>query len=94
MIAAHIRREYIYHITERQKELEEQQITVYGIEAYELGYRYSEDERRYFLLEDISSKRPFVSKLLRLVESQRVSPIHLWDVVYDYLIGEDETDST
>lgn len=79
--------EYLCRMTETRREVDGKIVTVYGIAVR--NRRGQPDEA---VVEDVSSDRGWAARLLALVARHQVSPLHLMDVVYDYIISESEAD--
>lgn len=79
--------EYLCQMTEVRREVDGKIVTVYGIAVQN---RCVQPDKA--VVEDISSDRGQAARLLALIARHQVSPLHLKDVVYDFLIsGNDDT---
>lgn len=67
----------MYTLTEEQKILEEQEYTAYGI-------RYDDE----YSINDVSEDKEAVKRLVADCNKYKLDPVHLRDVVEDFLTGE------
>ncbi len=79
--------EYLCRMTETKREVDGRIVTVYGIAVRNRCGQPDET-----VVEDVSSDRGWVARLLALIARHQVSPLHLTDVVYDCIINESEAD--
>lgn len=67
----------MYTLTEENKILEEQEYTAYGI-------RYDDE----YIINDVSEDKEAVRRLVADCNKYELDPVHLRDVVEDFLAGE------
>lgn len=80
------RSEYLYEITKSKKLIEDKGvINVYGIYIHNSDSRLAKNKGESCLIEDISPSLNEVKKLKNLMEELELSPLHLYDVVEDFL---------
>ena len=76
----------IYEMTTCKKEIEDVGVVqVYGINVYQEGGDNLYADENVCKIEDISSKYEEVAHLMNLLAENHVMPVHILDVVSDYV---------
>lgn len=71
----------VFELLATQKDFEEfDDLTMYGIKSY-----WEESPCHFCQVLDISSKKDFVTQLIQYLMTHQVSPLHLRDIVEDYI---------
>lgn len=77
---------YLYEITKSKILIDEQGIiTVYGIRICNTNPKLAEKDGEHCLIDDISPNYNQVRRLKELIEEMELFPVHLHDVVEDFL---------
>lgn len=85
--------QYLYEIITNQINIENKTISTSGIKAYKEGYENSPEKNlsenfiteNYSIIRDISTNRARVEKIISYLHSFNVCPMHLKDIVEDFL---------
>ena len=77
---------YIYNITSSEKWIEDMgKVTVYGLSAYSYARGSLEKPIEKFTVKDISNNLQDVLELQYLMEKNKVSLVHVPDIIDDFL---------
>ena len=77
---------YVYEITEGEESIEETgKMMTYGIEIYNSDQTLAKQKNESCCIDNISTDYKKILKLKNLMEELELYPIHLHDVVEDFL---------
>lgn len=85
--------QYLYEVITNQINIENKTISTSGIKVYKKGYENKSDKNlsdnfiteNYSIIRDISTNRARVENLISYLHSFNVCPMHLKDIVEDFL---------